>query len=396
MKHQILIIGGGNAGISTASQLLRKKLNLQITIIEPSEVHYYQPAWTLVGAGTFDIKDTVRKEASVMPEGVKWIKDRVVAIIPRENKVKLEGGDELKYNYLIVAAGIQVNWADIKGLKESLGKNGVCSNYDFKTAPYTWQCLQNSKGGNVLFTSPNTPIKCGGAPHKIMYLAADYFRKQGNLAMHKIQFWTAGGRLFGVDKYEKTLLKVVERGKIELNFKTHLVEIDGENKRARFEYLNEEKKGESVWVEYDMIHVTPPQSAPDFIKNSELANTSGWVDVDKNTLQHLRYSNVFSLGDSAGLPTAKTGAAIRKQVPVLVENIISKMSGANLKANYNGYSSCPIVTGYGKLVMAEFDYNNQPMETFPFDQSKERWSMFFLKKYILPRLYWSQILPGRM
>lgn len=396
MKHQILIIGGGNAGISTASQLLRKKLNLQITIIEPSEVHYYQPAWTLVGAGTFDIKDTVRKEASVMPEGVKWIKDRVVAIIPRENIVKLEGGDELKYNYLIVAAGIQVNWADIKGLKESLGKNGVCSNYDFRTAPYTWQCLQNSKAGNVLFTSPNTPIKCGGAPHKIMYLAADYFRKQGNLSMHKIQFWTAGGRLFGVDKYEKTLLKVVERGNIELNFKTHLVEIDGENKRARFEYLNEEKKGESVWVEYDMIHVTPPQSAPDFIKNSELANTSGWVDVDKNTLQHLRYSNVFSLGDSAGLPTAKTGAAIRKQVPVLVENIISEMSGANLKANYNGYSSCPIVTGYGKLVMAEFDYNNQPMETFPFDQSKERWSMFFLKKYILPRLYWSQILPGRM
>jgi sulfide:quinone oxidoreductase len=396
MKHQILIIGGGNAGISTASQLLRRHPKFDIAIIEPSDVHYYQPAWTLVGAGTFDIEDTVRKEASVMPKGVKWIKEKAAAIIPRDNKVKLESGATVTYSYLIVAAGIQVNWGEIKGLRDSLGKNGVCSNYDFKTAPYTWECLQNSKEGNVLFTSPNTPIKCGGAPHKIMYLAADYFRKQGTLVKHNIQFWTAGARLFGVDKYEKTLLKVVERGNIELNFKTHLVEIDGVNKRARFEYLSDERKGDSVWVKFDMIHVTPPQSAPNFIKNSELANAGGWVDVDKHSLQHLRFSNVFSLGDSAGLPTAKTGAAIRKQVPVLVENLIAEMRVVQMNASYNGYSSCPIVTGYGKLVMAEFDYNNQPMETFPFDQSKERWSMFFLKKYILPRLYWSQILTGRM
>jgi sulfide:quinone oxidoreductase len=145
-----------------------------------------------------------------------------------------------------------------------------------------------------------------------------------------------------------------------------------------------------------MIHVTPPQSAPDFIKNSPLANATGWVDVEKFSLQHVKYKNIFGCGDAAGLPVSRTGAAIRKQVPVLVENLLALMKGEPLKGEYSGYSSCPIITGYDQLVLAEFDYNNNPMETFPFDQSKERWSMYQMKKYLLPYLYWNQILPGRM
>ncbi len=396
MKHQILIIGGGNAGISAASQLLRKQSGLDIAIVEPSEQHYYQPAWTLVGAGVYDIKDTERTEASVMPKGVTWIKERAQSFEPESNRVILGNGVVLTYDYLVVAPGIQINWDAVIGLKEAVGTNGVCSNYDFKQAPYTWECLKNAQGGNILFTNPNTPVKCGGAPHKIMYLAADYFRKQGTLGKFNIQYWSAGSRMFGVEKFEKTLLKVIERGNIKTHFKTHLVEIDAAQKRARFEYLDGDKKGESEWVNYEMIHVTPPQSAPDFVKNSPLANAAGWVDVDKNTLQHLRFANVFSLGDAAGLPTAKTGAAIRKQVPVMVENLLHVMKQETLNPAYDGYSSCPLVTGYGKLVMAEFDYDNNPKETFPFDQSKERYSMYFLKRYMLPWLYWNQILPGKM
>lgn len=396
MKHQILIIGGGNAGISAASQLLRKQSGLDIAIVEPSEKHYYQPAWTLVGAGVYDIKDTERTEASVMPRGVKWIKERAQRFEPELNRVILGNGDLLHYDYLVVAPGIQINWDAVIGLKEAVGKNGVCSNYDFKQAPYTWECLKKARGGNILFTNPNTPIKCGGAPHKMMYLAADYFRKRRTLGKFNLQYWSAGSRMFGVEKYEKTLLKVIERGNIKTHFKTHLVEIDAPQKRARFEYLDGDKKGESEWVNYEMIHVTPPQSAPDFVRNSPLANAAGWVDVDKNTLQHLRYLNVFSLGDAAGLPTSKTGAAIRKQAPVVVGNLLHVMKHETLNPAYDGYSSCPLVTGYGKVVMAEFDYDNKPKETFPFDQSKERYSMYFLKRYILPWLYWNQILPGRM
>ena len=165
---------------------------------------------------------------------------------------------------------------------------------------------------------------------------------------------------------------------------------------ATFVGLGADNKDEVVQVPFDMIHVTPPQSAPDFVSRSPLANAAGWVEVDQYTLQHPRFANVFTLGDGAGLPTSKTGAAIRKQAPVLVANLLSVMAGKSPVSKYNGYSSCPIVTGYGKLVMAEFDYTNTPTETFPFDQSKERWSMFALKRYLLPWLYWNQILPGRM
>lgn len=394
--HQIVIVGGGNAGISVASQLLRKNKSLDIAIVDPSDKHYYQPAWTLVGSGIFNIKDTERTEASVMPKGVTWVKWRVAGFDPEGNKLLLEGGETLGYDYLVVAPGIQLNWHEIAGLKETLGKNGVCSNYSFETAPYTFECIKTFKGGNAIFHNPHTPVKCGGAPHKIMYMATDYFRKHSLLDKVNVAYWSGGTRLFAVPKYEKTLLEVVKRGNINLNFNVKLTAIDGDKKVAMFVGIGADNKDQVTEVPFDMIHVTPPQSAPDFVSKSPLANAAGWVEVDQYTLQHPRFANVFTLGDGAGLPTSKTGAAIRKQAPVLVANLLSFMTGKPLTAKYNGYSSCPIVTGYGKLVMAEFDYTNTPTETFPFDQSKERWSMFALKRYLLPWLYWNQILPGKM
>ncbi|MEN9743328.1 MAG: hypothetical protein RLZZ65_1133 [Bacteroidota bacterium] len=394
-KHQIVIIGGGNAGLSVASQLLIKDKSLDIAILDPAEKHYYQPAWTLVGGGTFDINDTVRTEKEVMPKGTTWIQKGVASFQPENKALTLNDGSTLAYEILIVAPGIQLNWHEIKGLKENLGKNGVCSNYSFETAPYTFEAIKGMKKGKAIFHNPNTPVKCGGAPHKIMYLAADYFRKHNTLKDIQIEYWSGGTRLFGVEKYEKTLLNVCKRSNIQLNFFQKLVEIDGENKRAKFIGFGESNKDVETWVEFDMIHVTPPQSAPDFVKESSLANATGWVDVNKNTLQHVRYADIFSLGDASGLPTSKTGAAIRKQAPVCVANVLSHLKGEALKASYNGYTSCPLVTAYGKLVLAEFDYDNKPQETFPFDQSKERWSMFVLKKYILPWLYWAKILTGK-
>ncbi|MBC6491485.1 FAD-dependent oxidoreductase [Flavihumibacter stibioxidans] len=395
VKHQIVIIGGGNAGISVASKLLLKDKQLDIAIIDPADKHYYQPAWTLVGGGVFDINATVRNEADVMPKGVKWIKQKVTSFSPEENSVQLDNNETVTYEFLVVAAGIQLNWGEIKGLKETLGKNNVCSNYSFDYAPYTFECLKNLKGGKAIFTNPHTPVKCGGAPHKIMYLAADYFRKNGLLDKVDIQYWSGAGKLFAVPHYEKTLLKVVEKGNIKLNFNVKLVEIDGPGKKAKFVGIGEKNKDEEYLVDFDMIHVTPPQSAPDFIRNSSLANAAGWVDVDKHSLQHNKYPNIFSLGDSSGLPTSKTGAAIRKQSPVLVENLLACIRQQAFTAKYDGYTSCPLVTGYGKLVLAEFDYENKPQETFPIDQSKERWSMYMLKRHILPWLYWAKILPGK-
>jgi sulfide:quinone oxidoreductase len=393
--HQIVIVGGGNAGISVAAQLLRKNSKLDIAIVDPADKHYYQPAWTLVGSGVFNIQDTERNEADVIPSQAKWIKEKVLSFQPEQNSVTLGNGSQLSYDYMVVAPGIQLNWSEIKGLPETLGKNNVCSNYSFQTAPYTFEVMKNFKGGKAIFHNPHTPVKCGGAPHKIMYMAADYWRKHGILGKSDIHYWSGAAKLFAVAKYENTLLEVCKRADIKLHFMEKLVEIDGPNKRAKFIGIGEGNKDVENWVEFDMIHVTPPQSAPDFIKQSPLASAAGWVDVDKNTLQHLRFSNIFGIGDASSLPTSKTGAAIRKQAPVLVANLLATMAQQPLSAEYTGYTSCPLVTGYGKLVLAEFDYNNQPMETFPVDQSKERWSMYQLKRRILPWLYWNQILTGK-
>jgi len=395
LANRVVIVGGGNAGISVAAQLLRKDNTLEVIIIDPAEHHYYQPAWTLVGGGVFDIRRTVRKEASVIPRGATWLQKQVNAFLPEANKVITSDGQEVDYDFLVVAPGIQLNWSAIKGLTETLGKNGVCSNYSFSTAPYTWECIRSFQGGNALFHSPDTPVKCGGAPHKIMYLAADYFRRKGILHQASIQYWSGGTRLFGVEKYEKTLLKVVQRGDIRLHFHVRLIEIDGPAKLAKFIGIGAHNKDETYHVPFSFMHVTPPQSAPDFVRNSPLANAAGWVDVNKLTLQHIRYPNIFSLGDAAALPTSKTGAAVRKQAPVLVTNLLAYRKQQPLNAVYNGYTSCPVVTGYGKLVLAEFDYNNIPAETFPFDQSKERWSMYQLKRRVLPWLYWNKILKGK-
>lgn len=392
---QILIVGGGNAGISVAAQLLRKNKQLDIAIIDPAEKHYYQPAWTLVGAGVYDAQDTERSEAEVIPDGAQWLKESVLTFDPDNNRLVTTEA-VYSYDYLIVAPGIQLNWSAIKGLPETLGQNGVCSNYSFKTAPYTFECLQNFKGGRAIFHSPNTLVKCGGAPQKIMYMAADYFHKHGLAEKSRVEFWSGGTKLFAVPKYEKTLLGVCERNHIQLNFFQRLDEIDGPNKRAKFVGIGQHNRDVITWVDFEMIHITPPQSAPDFVSQSPLANAAGWVDVNKATLQHNQYPNVFSIGDASALPTSKTGAAIRKQAPVLVDNLLALMEQRASQKSYNGYTSCPILTGYGKLVLAEFDYNNTPQETFPFDQSKERWSMYMLKKEVLPRLYWSQILTGRM
>jgi len=398
--HQILIIGGGNAGISVAAQLKRKNKSLQVAIMDPADKHYYQPAWTLVGGGDFDIKKTVREEASVMPAGVSWIQESAGAFEPEQNAVVSTAGNRYTYDWLVVAPGIQLDWHKIDGLEGNLGRLGITSNFLYTSAPYTWELVQGLRKGVALFTSPNTPIKCGGAPMKAMFMSSDYWRQHKVLSDINVQFYSGGSMIFGVPKYAKTLQQVVDRYGIDTHFRHNLKAVRAVDKVAIFDRYEDGKVVEEVSVPYDMLHVVPPQSAPDFIKNSPLAvqgNPLGWVDVDRFSLRHNRYANVFSLGDASSTPNSKTGAAVRKQVPVVVANLLSLMSSGQLTADkYTGYGSCPLITGYGKLVMAEFDYNNEPMETFPFDQSKERWSMYQLKKQVLPRLYWSAILPGLM
>lgn len=391
----IVIVGAGSAGISIASRLLRSApyLQGQMIIIDPSEDHYYQPLWTLVGAGEAKLEDTHREQETLIPKGVKWIKEAVEDFIPDENAVITDKKTRVNYDYLVVAAGIEIKWNSVKGLQETLGKNGVCSNYSPEYVQSTWENISNFNGGTAIFTQPSTPVKCAGAPQKIMYLADDYFNRLGVRENSKITFMSGMGSIFAVKRYANTLEKVIERKNIEANFLMDLIAVDGENKEATFQHVETK---ETVTSKYDMLHVTPPMGAPGFIAKSLLANEEGWVEVDPYSLQHVTYKNVFSAGDAASLPTSKTGAAIRHQAPILAENLLSVMHNKVMSGAYDGYTSCPLVTGYNKLVMAEFDYEKNPQETFPVDQSKERISMYLVKKNLLPIMYWNGMLKGTM
>jgi len=389
-RHTVLIVGAGSAGLTVAARLKRLRPSLDVAVIDPSETHYYQPLWTLVGGGDASRESTARPQASVIPKGVTWIQDAVDVFEPDEHRVVTQGGRTIGYDILVVAPGIQVNRDAIPGLAENLGKNGLCSNYGYDTVESTWRAIQDFEGGNAIFTHPATPIKCGGAPQKIMYLAADHWRKHPPKDPYKVIFCIASPEIFAVERYAKTLIQAVERYGIEVRYKHDLTSIDAASRKATFAGPDGD-----VELEYSMMHVTPPMSAPDFVKSSPLAAETGWVEVDKHTTQHVRYPDVFALGDASNLPTSKTGAAIRKQAPVTARNVLDVLDGRQPSQRYDGYTSCPLVTGYGKLVMAEFDYDKNPQETFPIDQSKERRSMYLVKKHLLPRLYWDGMLKGR-
>ena len=392
--HQIVIIGGGTAGITVASQLAKGWFNSRdVAVIEPSDKHYYQPLWTLVGAGLARKEVTERAEASVIPRRVTWIQDAVAEFLPEQNTIRTRDGRTITYDWLVVSAGLQINWDKIPGLKGSVGRNGVCSNYSYATVDSTWEAIRNFRGGNAVFTNPAGAVKCGGAPQKIMYLADDRFREAGVRDKTNIIFASAHPNIFAIERYRTSLEKVVARKGIDCRFRHELIEIRPESREAVFKNLETQ---EQVTLTYDLLHVTPPMGPPQFIASSPIADKDGWVDVDQATLRHKRFANVFALGDCSNLPTSKTGAAIRKQAPVVVRNLLAAIQGQPLPARYDGYTSCPLVTGIGKLILAEFDYQKTPAETFPVDQSKERWSMWVLKRYLLPLIYWHGMLKGRM
>lgn len=392
--HKVLIVGGGTAGVSVAARL-RKKVD-DIAIVDPAEKHYYQPLWTLVGGGAADRETSERSEASVIPRGVEWIKKAASGFDPDHNTVVLQDGDTLTYDVLVVCPGIQLDWDKIPGVSDTLGTDGVSSNYTYDLAPKTWDFIKNTTSGTAVFTMPSGPIKCAGAPQKIAYLASDYWRQQGVLDKIDVHLVLPTPGMFGVKAFSDQLEKVVSDYGIDVHFTSELESVDAGSQKATFKPVGD--TGEGFTLPYDVMHVTPHQSAPDWVKASPLANDTpaGYVDVDKHTHQHVRYPNVFSLGDAGSTPNSKTGAAIRKQAPVVAANVLTQLAGGDPVERYEGYASCPLTTSRSKMLLAEFDYSMEPKPSIPIiDTIKPRRDMWYLKKYGLPFLYWNLMLKGR-
>jgi len=389
----VVVVGAGSAGLATIASIRRRRPDLTIAVIDPATSHYYQPGFTMVGGGIFEAGQTVRPMEDLIPSSVTWLRQPVTQFEPEGDAVVLGDGSWVTYRQLVVAAGLKLNWDGIDGLSDTLGRNGVTSNYRFDLAPYTWELVSGLQEGTALFTQPPMPIKCAGAPQKAMYLACSHWERAGILNRIDVQFHNAGGVLFGVPDYVPALMDYVARYGIELDLNETLIAVDGPARLATFRTEVGEKT-----VSFDMIHVVPPQVAPDVVAKSPLAGEGGWVDVDQETLRHKKYENIFGLGDCTNTPNAKTAAAARKQAPIAASNLVANIEGMPLAFAYDGYGSCPLTVERGKIVLAEFGYGGKLLPTFPtwlIDGTKPTRAAWWLKSEALPQVYWHAMLKGR-
>ncbi|XP_014669357.1 PREDICTED: sulfide:quinone oxidoreductase, mitochondrial-like isoform X2 [Priapulus caudatus] len=345
-SYDVVVVGGGAGGASLSSVFAKKSKS--VAVIEPNAEHYYQPLWTLVGAGIVNYNKSVRPMAAVLPKRATWVKDKVVEFNPKNNTVTTEGGKQIKYEYLIVAVGIQMNYNQIKGFPEAFETPGVGSNYSKLYVGKTTEALRRFKGGNAIFTLPSTPINCRGAPQKIMYLADAYWTNTGVRSKSQLHFYTSQETMFDVKKYADVLTEICTQRNLNVHFKRNMIEVKPDTQEAVFEILDSpETPKETVTTHYDFLHVVPPMSAPDCVRhNKDLVDAAGWLDVDKDTLQHKKFANIFGIGDCTNLPTSKTGSAVACQIGILQKNLMQVMAGVKPTSVYNGYTSCPILTGH--------------------------------------------------
>jgi sulfide:quinone oxidoreductase len=421
VQGKIVIVGGGLAGISTAVRLTNYLSNPDITIIEPEKKSVsYQPGQTLIGAGVWEKEEIIYENSEFIPNGAKLINDKAISFDPDNNSLTTQRGQTITYDILIIAAGVKMNFGAIKGLEaageaysagdnsalvKTLNDAGVSSIYTADGAEATWKNMQTfiadaatGKKVNGVFTHPDTAIKCGGAPKKIMFLTDARLREtKGARENATLTFYPNGSKMFGVPEYHDALVNIFEDRDLKWNYQHNLVAIDGEKRIATFdkrwmeqgewdpdyEEYDQVEKHEMIDIPYDFIHVTPPMKVPDEIGNSALGSNKGWVLVDYETLQHKKFDNVFALGDIAAIPLGKTGGSVRKQYKVVVDNVIAKLENRPLEAKYDGYTVCPLLTSLSTVMLAEFDWTNKPTPSFPLDPTKERWLWWLLKVYAL-------------
>ena len=394
----IVVIGAGSGGIAVSSSLLKRNGKLRIALVDPARKHYYQPGWTMVGGGVFSAKSTERETCTLIDKRVSLIQQMVTEVKPDVDKVVLQDGSHVNYDQLVIAPGLTLNWDAIEGLKETLGKNGVTSNYRYDLAPYTWELVQKTQRGKAIFTQPPMPIKCAGAPQKALYLSADHWLRNQHLKDIEIGFCNAGGVLFGVPAYVAGLQSYMEKYGVNLSYNHNLVKVDGEQHKAWFDVIDAEGNKSKICKDFDMLHVCPAQQPPAFVADSGLADQGGWLSVDPHSLRQTQYENIWGLGDVMNTTNAKTMAAVRKQVPVVAKNIISVRAGHAPSASYDGYGSCPLTVERGKIILAEFCYGGRVAPSFPNwinTGTKPTKLAWWLKSLVLPFVYWQMMLKGR-
>jgi sulfide:quinone oxidoreductase len=391
----VLIIGGGNAGVSLAARLHRYGVK-DVAVVEPEDHHLYQPLFSHIAGGRAKASEAIRPQRSVMPRGVEWIRDGAVDIDPAGNTVSLGSGGQLGFGHLVVCPGLQLDWDKIPGLAEAVHSPFGASHYEFSLAPKAWTLLSGLKAGTAVFTMPSGPIKCGGAAQKPMYLACDYWREQGVLQDIRVVMVQPYPSVYGLPAVDDELNRKVAEYGIELRCNSEVTSVDAAGQTAR---IRDNGTGATEELRYDVLNAVPPQSAPDWLKDTELpalGDSGGFVEVDPETLRHVRFPNIWSLGDAAATTNSKSGGALRKQTSVLAKNLVAARQGKPLPEKYNGYSVCPFTVSRSTVVFAEFDDQYRPMPTIPKVPTwKESRTSWVVDRDIFPQVYWNLILKGR-
>ena len=395
IRHsKLLIVGGGDAGISVATKLVNSPIMLSdkgknvlsskdITVVDKKEKYIYQSGQTLVGGGLTSLNDIIVDNRTRTPSNVNTINQLVQKIVPKENKVVLEDGSQVSYDYLVLALGTSPQLDLIPGLRESLEDENipVATNYIPEHAVKMNRLREEFKGGRALFTMPSSPIKCGGAPLKITFLSCSGWKQKR--IKYDAQYNTGTPGIFANLFYAGALKDQLDRYGVSANTKLELVEVRGKDRVAIFKDLETEKLVEKS---FNILHATPIMKAPSLLAEAGLANPNSYVNVNINTLQHNNFPNIFSLGDCADLPTSKTLSAVNDQFHILIKNLESEMQGQPLEAEYQGYTACPVLTGNNKVMLCEFGYDQKVMQTFLRDQREPKGFFFFMKTRIFNKL----------
>ncbi|WDF33954.1 FAD/NAD(P)-binding oxidoreductase [Arthrobacter agilis] len=392
----MLIIGGGNAGVSLAGRLLRYHVK-DVAVIEPRSRHLYQPLFSHIAGGTADAFEAVRLQSAVMPKGAVWIQDKATDVSTGTRTVLLESGSAVTYEHLVVCPGIQNDWTSIPGLKQAMEGPHGASNYEYELAPKAWKLFKDLTRGTVVFTQPPGPASCDGAAQKPMYLACDHWRRQGVLQDIKVVLAVSTPTIFGMDLIDEELNRKIAEYGIEVRYSTELAAVDPEGRTVE---LTNTVTGTSETLGYDVLHAVPPQSAPEWLKSTELpaaGSRGGFVEVDPVILRHPRFPSIWSLGDAASTLNSKSGAALRMQTKVLAKNLKAVLRGRKPTTTYNQYSACPFVVSRNTVVFSEFNDAYAPMPTIPgWDNlARERRLTYIAERILLPRVYWNLILRGR-
>jgi len=390
---RIVIIGAGAAGTALANRLARRLDGASITIIDPRREHLYQPGLTLVAAGLKSPGYVVSQTTDWLPREATLIAEAVMAVDPVSKTVSTEGGQTIGYDYLVVAPGLVLDHGAIEGFSlDMVGKDGIGALYAGpEYAARTWQAAQRftQEGGTAIFTRPATEMKCAGAPLKHAFLVNDLTERAGNLGKAKFIYAAQNDTLFGVPIVSEKVRMLFGQRDIEAAYSHVLTAVDPSRRIATFQ-----TKDGTQEMGYDYLHVIPPQRAPDFVRQSGLSwadkwTDQGWVEADQQTLRHLRYPEIFALGDVAGVPKGKTAASVKWQVPVVEDHLVAAIEGREGTAIYDGYTSCPLITRVGRAMLIEFDYKNNLVPSFPgiIAPLEELWISWLMKEVALKATY---------